>query len=120
VVRAVALGYEVGGRLMTIFYRERHYTSRRFYHTAVAANMSSAVSAGVLLGLNRRALQVAMCLAAYQAAGPDNMTRAELEHKFRALVGPTFGAARTATLHRLLNEVETAASIRPLMQELHG
>jgi 2-methylcitrate dehydratase PrpD len=60
---------------MTIFYRERDYTSRRFYHTAVAANMSSAVSAGVLLGLNRQALQVAMCLAAYQAAGPDNMTR---------------------------------------------
>jgi 2-methylcitrate dehydratase PrpD len=322
VVRAVALGYEVGGRLMTIFYRERDYTSRRFYHTAVAANMSSAVSAGVLLGLNRQALQVAMCLAAYQAAGPDNMTRdpvhmgktfqvaaanrngvtaallarqgcfapldildgthglfdaylnnpeagagllhdlgryyaitdvmhkrysagtpnqtylqalfrllqanrivpdqiqqievhlpmrgvrrvpttrhasiaavkvcaiaaatghldfyqlhgpadavdaviasmqpritfvgredwtgmeqgrhaiviirtregrtfedevwhqpmtrAELEHKFRALVGPTFGAARTAKLHRLLSEVETAASIRPLMQELHG
>jgi 2-methylcitrate dehydratase PrpD len=75
VVRAVALGYEVGGRLMTIFYRERDYTSRRFYHTAVAANVSSAVSAGVLLGLNRQALQVAMCLAAYQAAGPDNMTR---------------------------------------------
>jgi 2-methylcitrate dehydratase PrpD len=74
VVRAVALGYEVGGRLMTIFYRERDYTSRRFYHTAVAANVGSAVSAGVLLGLNRQALQVAMCLAAYQAAGPDNMT----------------------------------------------
>ena len=63
-VRAVALGYEVGGRLMTIFYRERDYTSRRFYHTAVAANVSSAVSAGVLLGLNRQALQVAMGLAA--------------------------------------------------------
>ena len=75
VVRAVALGYEVGGRLMTIFYRERDYMSRRFYHTAVAANVSSAVSAGVLFGLNRQALQVAMCLAAYQAAGPDNMTR---------------------------------------------
>jgi 2-methylcitrate dehydratase PrpD len=75
VVRAVALGYEVGGRLMTVFYRERDYASRRFYHTAVAANISSAVSAGVLLGLDRQALQVAMCLAAYQAAGPDNMTR---------------------------------------------
>lgn len=75
VIRAVALGYEVGGRLMTIFYRERDYTSRRFYHTAVAANVSSAVSAGVLLGLDRQALQVAMCLATYQAAGPDNMTR---------------------------------------------
>lgn len=75
VIRAVALGYEVGGRLMTIFYRERDYTSRRFYHTAVAANVSSAVAAGVLLGLDRQALQVAMCLATYQAAGPDNMTR---------------------------------------------
>ena len=75
VVRAVALGYEVGGRLMTIFYRERDYTSRRFYHTAVAANVSSAVAAGVLLGLDRQALQVALCLAVYQAAGPDNMTR---------------------------------------------
>jgi hypothetical protein len=48
------------------------------------------------------------------------MTRAELEHKFRALVEPTFGAARTVKLHRFLSEVETAASIRPLMQELHG
>lgn len=75
VLRAVALGYEVGGRLMTIFYRERDYTKRRFYHTAVAANISSAVSAGLLLGLDGRAMQVAMCLAAYQAAGPDNMTK---------------------------------------------
>jgi 2-methylcitrate dehydratase PrpD len=75
VVRAVTLGYEVGGRLMTIFYRERDYVSRRFYHTAVAANISSAVTAGVLLGLDPQAMQVAMCLAAYQAAGPDNMTK---------------------------------------------
>jgi 2-methylcitrate dehydratase PrpD len=75
VLRAVTLGYEIGGRLMPIFYRERDYVSRRFYHTAVAANLSSAVTAGVLLGLAPRALQVAMCLAVYQAAGPDNMTR---------------------------------------------
>jgi 2-methylcitrate dehydratase PrpD len=75
VVRAVALGYEVGGRLMTMFYRERDYVSRRFYHTAIAANMSSAVTAGLLLGLDCQAMQVAMCLAAYQAAGPDNMTK---------------------------------------------
>src|SRR5689334_17332155 len=34
VLRAVVLGYEVGGRLMTIFYRERDYTARRFYPTA--------------------------------------------------------------------------------------
>ncbi len=75
VLRAVVLGYEVGGRLMTIFYRERDYTKRRFYHTAVAANISSAVSAGLLLGLDTQAMQVAMCLATYQAAGPDNMTK---------------------------------------------
>jgi 2-methylcitrate dehydratase PrpD len=75
VLRAVVLGYEVGGRLMTIFYRERDYTKRRFYHTAVAANISSAVSAGILLGLDTQAMQVAMCLATYQAAGPDNMTK---------------------------------------------
>ncbi len=75
IVRAVALGYDVGGRLMTIFYRERDYVSRRFYHTAIAANVSSAVTAGLLLGLDRQAMQVAMCLAVYQAAGPDNMTK---------------------------------------------
>ena len=75
VLRAVVLGYEVGGRLMTIFYRERDYTVRRFYPTAVVGNISSAVAAGVLLGLSREKLQVAMCLAAYQAAGPDNMTK---------------------------------------------
>lgn len=75
VLRAVALGYEVGGRLMTILYRERDYVSRRFYHTAVVANVTSAVSAGVLLGLDAAALRVAMCLAAYQAAGIDNMTK---------------------------------------------
>ena len=75
VLRAVALGYEVGGRLMTIFYRERDYTKRRFYHTAVGANISSAVSAGILLGLDTQAMQVALCLATYQAAGPDNMTK---------------------------------------------
>jgi 2-methylcitrate dehydratase PrpD len=75
VLRAVALGYEVGGRLMTIFYRERDYVARRFYPTAVVATISSAVTAGILLGLARERMQVAMCLAAYQAAGPDNMTK---------------------------------------------
>jgi 2-methylcitrate dehydratase PrpD len=74
VIRAVTLGYELGGRLMTIFYRERDYGSRRFYHTAVAANVTSAVTAGLLFGLEPKALQIAMCLAVYQAAGPDNMT----------------------------------------------
>lgn len=75
VLRAVALGYEAGGRLMTIFYRERDYTARRFYPTAVVGTISSAVTAGLLLGLDRTQMQVALCLAAYQAAGPDNMTR---------------------------------------------
>ena len=75
VLRAVVLGYEVGGRLMTIFYRERDYAARRFYPTAVVGTISSAVTAGVLLELDREQMQVAMCLAAYQAAGPDNMTK---------------------------------------------
>ena len=75
VLRAVALGYEVGGRLMTIFYRERDYTARRFYPTAVVGTISAAVAAGLLLGLERTQMQVALCLAAYQAAGPDNMTK---------------------------------------------
>ena len=75
VLRAVVLGYEVGGRLMTIFYRERDYAARRFYPTAVVGTINSAVTAGVLLRLNREQMQVAMCLAAYQAAGPDNMTK---------------------------------------------
>lgn len=75
VLLAVVLGYEVGGRLITIFYRERDYLKRRFYHTAVAGTVSSAVTASLLLGLDRRSLQVAMGLAAYQAAGPDNMTK---------------------------------------------
>lgn len=75
VLRAVALGYEVGGRLMTILYRERDYVVRRFYHTAVAAALSSATTAALLLGLNSRSMRVALGLAAYQAAGPDNMTK---------------------------------------------
>ncbi|MGH8633295.1 MAG: MmgE/PrpD family protein, partial [Burkholderiales bacterium] len=75
VLRAVVLGYEVGGRMMTIFYRERDYSARRFYPTAVVGTISSAAAAGLLIGLNREQLQVAMCLAAYQAAGPDNMTK---------------------------------------------
>jgi 2-methylcitrate dehydratase PrpD len=75
VLRAIVLGYEVGGRLMTIFYRERDYVARRFYPTAVVGTISSAITAGVLLDLTRSQMQVAMCLAAYQAAGPDNMTK---------------------------------------------
>jgi 2-methylcitrate dehydratase PrpD len=75
VLNAVALGYEVGGRMMTIFYRERDYVARRFYPTAVVGVMSSAAAAGVLLKLTPRQMQAALCLAAYQAAGPDNMTK---------------------------------------------
>ena len=74
-LRAVVLAYEVGGRLMTIFYRERDYITRRFYPTSVIANLTSAIAAGLLLGLDARAMQAALGLAAYQAAGPDNMTR---------------------------------------------
>ena len=40
-LRAVVLGYEVGGRMMTIFYRERDYQARRFYPTAVVGLASS-------------------------------------------------------------------------------
>ena len=75
VLRAVALGYELGGRMMTIFYRERDYVARRFYPTAVVGTMSSAAAAGLLLKLTPMQMQVALCLAAYQAAGPDNMTK---------------------------------------------
>jgi 2-methylcitrate dehydratase PrpD len=87
VLRAVVLGYEVGGRLMAIFYRERDYLARRFYPTAVVGTVSAAVTAGALLGLDRRQMQVAMCLAAYQAAGPDNMA------KDPAHMGKTFQVA---------------------------
>ena len=69
------LGYEPGGRMMTIFYRERDYVAQRFYPTAVVGTMSSAVAAGVLLKLTPGQMQVDLCLAAYQAAGPDNMTK---------------------------------------------
>jgi len=75
VLRATVLGYDVGGRLMSIFYKLRDYDTRRFYPTAVVGNMSSAVTAGVLLGLNRQQMEVAMCLAAYQGAGVDNVVK---------------------------------------------
>jgi len=74
-LRAVALGYEIGGRVMTLLYRERDYTARRFYHTSVAGVLSSAVTASLLMGLKPKSIQAALGLAAYQAAGPDNMTK---------------------------------------------
>ncbi|MGH7817855.1 MAG: MmgE/PrpD family protein, partial [Candidatus Binatia bacterium] len=75
IIRAVALGYEVGGRLMTLLYRERDYVVRRFYHTAVAGALSSAITAALLLGLKSAQMRAALGLAAYQAAGPDNLTK---------------------------------------------
>lgn len=75
VLRAIVLGYEMGGRLMPIFYRARDYVTRRFYPTAVVGTLSSVVTAGILLGLGREQMQIALCLAAYQAAGPDNMIK---------------------------------------------
>ena len=75
VLRAVALGYEVGGRLMTIFYRDRDYAVRRFYPTRSGPRRVPCRRCGLLLGVNREQMQVAICLAAYQAAGPDNMTK---------------------------------------------
>jgi 2-methylcitrate dehydratase PrpD len=75
VLRAVALGYEFGGRLMTLLYRERDYVARRFYHTAVAGALSSAITAALLLRLTSAQMRAALGLAAYQAAGPDNLTQ---------------------------------------------
>lgn len=75
VLRAVALGYEFGGRLMSLLYRERDYIARRFYHTAVAGALSSAITASLLLRLSSKAMRAALGLAAYQAAGPDNLTK---------------------------------------------
>ena len=47
------------------------------------------------------------------------MTRAELEMKFHELVTPKLGA-KTAALETLLNELESARSVRPLMRALRG
>ncbi len=102
IVRAVALGYELGGRLMKIFYRERNYIHRRFYHTAVAGNLSSAVTAGTLLGLDPGALQVALGLATYQAAGPDNMIRdpGHMGKTFQVAVANRNGVTAALLAHR--------------------
>src|SRR5262249_15544564 len=51
------------------------YITRRFYPTSVIANLTSAITAGLLLGLGPKKMQAALGLAAYQAAGPDNMTK---------------------------------------------
>jgi 2-methylcitrate dehydratase PrpD len=69
VLHAVVVGYELGGRLMPIFYRERNPVARRFYPTAVVGTLASAVTAGVLLGFNREQMQIALCLAAASAVG---------------------------------------------------
>ena len=46
------------------------------------------------------------------------MSRDELKTKFNELVGPQFGAARTAQLEKSWLEIETAPSINALMQQL--
>jgi hypothetical protein len=48
------------------------------------------------------------------------MTRPELEEKFDALVMPQFGLQRTRELQALLRSVESASSVRPLMEALRG
>src|SRR5437762_1789308 len=60
---------------MARFYRERDLVASRFYPTTVVGTLASAVTAGVLLGFQREQMQIALCLAAYQAAGPDNMIK---------------------------------------------
>ena len=116
VLRAVTLGYEVGGRLMTIFYRERDYVARRFYPTAVVGAISSAVAAGVLLGLKPAHMRVALCLAAYQAAGPDNMT------KDSGHMGKTFqvGAANRNGVTAALLAADGCAAPDDILDGSHG
>ena len=46
------------------------------------------------------------------------MTRLELERKFDGLVAPQFGAQRARALLGLLQNIETASSIRTLMEKL--
>jgi hypothetical protein len=48
------------------------------------------------------------------------MTRAELERKFTDLVVPKFGRDKAAQLQSLLQGLETAASVRPLMEKLRA
>jgi len=48
------------------------------------------------------------------------MSRAELETKFRELVTPKLDAAKTAAVETLLNGLESAHSIRPLVRALRA
>jgi 2-methylcitrate dehydratase PrpD len=48
------------------------------------------------------------------------MTRTELERKFTDLVVPKFGRDKAAQLQSLLQGLETAASVRPLMEKLRA
>ncbi len=98
IIRAVALGYEVGGRLITMLYRERDYIARRFNHGVSAGSLSSAVTAGVLLGLDRQALQVALGLATYQAGCPDNLIRDPTHMAKTFLIGTAHRNGVTAAL----------------------
>ena len=48
------------------------------------------------------------------------MTRPELDQKFDELVTPQAGAQKTRELRALLQGIESAAGIRPLMEKLRG
>src|SRR5258706_5106528 len=72
IVRAVVLGYEIGGRLMTIFFCERDYLTRRFYPPSGVSRLSSAGAPGILLCLDAPPLPVPPGLAADPAPRPPN------------------------------------------------
>ena len=48
------------------------------------------------------------------------MTRPELEQKFDGLVTPRFNTQRACELKALLHNIESASSIRPLMEKLRA
>ena len=48
------------------------------------------------------------------------MERADLEEKFQGLVEPRFGPAKAASVKRLLDDLPTAESVRPLMKALRA
>jgi hypothetical protein len=48
------------------------------------------------------------------------MSRAELELKFEGLVAPRFGPERARDLRALMQTLDSAPSIRPLMEKLRA
>jgi len=48
------------------------------------------------------------------------MTRPELDQKFDGLVAPRFGTQRARELQAVLQGIESASSIRPLMEKLRA